>query len=110
LRITVDEKPSGQAPAELILAPGPHSIVAKRAGYEELRRQLVLEVGERRSLVLNPVVESVALYKNPWFWAGVGVVASGVATSVYLLSREEPETSGSFSPPVLSPGGTAVSF
>ena len=62
----------------------------------------MLEAGQFRTITLNPTETQRALYKNPWFWGGVGAVAAGAATTIILLTRNhETTTSGDFSPSVI---------
>jgi hypothetical protein len=100
--IRVADRVLGQAPSEAILAPGTYRITAHRDGYADSQHQVVLEAGQFRSITLNPTELAPPLYKNPWFWGGVGVVAAGAATTILLLTRNhETTTSGDFSPSVI---------
>jgi hypothetical protein len=97
-RVSVDGKGAGLAPAELTLAAGAHEIVVMVDGRDRAVSRIVLAPGERRELVSNP--EERPLTAKWWFWAGVGVVVTGVTIGTYVaLTTEKDGTKGDgFSP------------
>jgi tetratricopeptide (TPR) repeat protein len=84
----------------LILQVGDHNLEFRAPGRLVERRQLKINGGEEKKLqiVLPPAVEANGqpkkearpLYKNPWLWAAVGVVAvgAGVGLGVGLSGTE----------------------
>jgi hypothetical protein len=101
--ISVDGRPIGQAPTEVVLDPGTHAVLARRDGYEDAESQLVLESGQSRTLALDPVEKKGPIYTRGWFWGGVTLLAAGAATGIYFAVREEPkQTDGNFSPSAIS--------
>jgi tetratricopeptide (TPR) repeat protein len=91
---------------EILLEVGDHTVEFRAPGYLPERRKLTVHGGELRDLhvVLTLRVDGQpsarapsrpALYKSPWLWAGVGVVAAGVATTLALTLRSEPYDGGS---------------
>jgi hypothetical protein len=100
--ISVDGRNIGQVPTEAVIPPGTHQIVARRDGYTDMTRQIIVEAGQHRDVTLDPIEKHRAFYERWWFWGGVGVVAAATATTVVLLSREPDKTEGDFSPSAIS--------
>ncbi len=101
-RIFVDDAQVGLAPTEVVLAVGEHEVRARTDGHSDATRRVVLEAGEHRIVQLDPLSESSALYEKWWFWTGVGVVAAGAVTTVFLLNSGDDPTTGDFSPSSIS--------
>ncbi len=100
-RVSIDGKPVGNAPIELVLPAGTHDIDVTSPGYEPLRSKAVVKPDARADvrLTMRAIPPITARW---WFWAGVGaVVVTGVAIGLALTTdREAP--SGDFSPPRVS--------
>lgn len=95
--VTVDDKPIGEAPVELVVRAGEHKILVDAVGYEPSTASVVVRAGERRSLDLMLTKEAPITAKW-WFWSGVGVVVlAGVATTVVMLTPR-PADRGTISP------------
>ncbi len=97
VRVRVDERDLGLAPAETGLLPGTHQVTVGKDSYETASTQVVLGRGERKELVLDPIARP-GLLTRWWFWTAIGVVAAGATTSVILLTTERSPGSGDFSP------------
>lgn len=87
----------------LILQVGDHNLEFRAPGRMVERRQLKINGGEEKKLqiVLPPAIEANGapkkearpLYKNPWLWAAVGVVAVGAGVGLGVgLSGTETKT------------------
>lgn len=84
----------------LLLVVGEHIIEASAKGYQSERRRINLIGGKPERVVIvltripgaedRPAEPRRAVYKNPWLWAGVGVVVLGAAAlGVGLASRKD---------------------
>lgn len=95
--VTVDDKPIGEAPVELVVRAGEHKVLIESSGYEPASANVVVRAGERRSIDLM-LTKEAPVTARWWFWTGVGVVVlAGVATTVVLLTPR-PADSGTISP------------
>ena len=101
VRVKVAEKSLGLAPAEVGLLAGPHRVEVDKDGYETGWTQVVLRIGERKELSLDPV-STPPIYARWWFWTGVAVVVTGAVTTALVLTTEKPAPNGDFSPGRLS--------
>jgi hypothetical protein len=99
--VVVDDKPEGQTPIELSLRAGAHSLRVDHEGYEPVRTQVVLRVGERKELDLE-LTKPSPVYAKWWFWTAVGVVAVSATVTVIALTTEKSPDSGSVTPGRLS--------
>lgn len=100
--ISVDDHRLAQAPAEVLLLPGPHRIVAHREGYADASTQIIVDAGQNRSVSLDPL-EQHPLLKQWWFWTGVAVVVAAGTTATVLIARDHRAPSdGDFSPSAIS--------
>lgn len=99
--VWVDGKRVGQAPSEVVLTAGAHRVQARKEGYEESSSQVVLEVGQNRSMAIDPQPKQSPLYRKWWFWAAAGVVVAATAATV-MATREPTVTKGDFSPDTVS--------
>jgi hypothetical protein len=103
--VSVDRKPRGSAPAEVVLSPGSHLVAVQRSGYDPTEKVEVLRAGEQRRISLDPTPR-VPLTAKWWFWTGIGVaVAGGVVTAVALTTESSADTgdigSGQVSAPLI---------
>lgn len=106
--VSIDGKKLAQAPAEALLLPGTHQVVAQRDGFSDASTQVIVDAGQNRTIELNPV-EQHPLLKQWWFWTGVGVVVAAGTTAAVLIARSHREASdGDFSPSAV--GAPLVSF
>ncbi len=100
--ISIDDHRLAQAPAEAMLLPGPHRIVAHREGYADASTQIIVDAGQNREVSLNPL-EQHPLLKQWWFWTGVAVVVAAGTTATVLIARDHRASSdGDFSPSAIS--------
>ena len=100
--VSVDGRPLGNAPTEIVLAPGTHAVLARHEGHHDASMQVVLVAGQDRSIVLDPEEKKRALYQEWWFWGGVGVVLAGAAAAAFVLSNQPEPSDGDFSPSAIS--------
>lgn len=101
-RVSLDTKPVGQSPIELVVSSGPHEYVVDASGYETARGSIVVVAGERRKVDV-PLKKAGPITTKWWFWTGIGVVvAGGIATYVVLT------TSRSADRGTISPGQVAA--
>jgi PEGA domain/TPR repeat len=90
-RIAVDGKEAGQTPAEIPLPAGPHTIVARQEGYDDLERRVMLESGDQKTVNL-PMSKQAAITSRWWFWTGIGVVVvTGIVVTAALLTEKSPD-------------------
>ena len=100
--ISIDGRRLAQAPAEALLSPGTHRILAHREGYADASTQVIVDAGQNRVITLAPL-EQHPLLKQWWFWTGVGVVAAAGTTAAVLIARDHRAASdGDFSPSAIS--------
>jgi hypothetical protein len=100
--ISIDEQRQAQAPAEALLLPGTHRIVAHREGFADASTQIIVDAGQNRVIDLEPL-EQHPLLKQWWFWTGVGVVTAAGTTAAVLIARDHRAPSdGDFSPSAIS--------
>jgi hypothetical protein len=89
--LEIDGKASGNTPTELSLPAGPHSVLARLDGYEDLQVQVKVAAGEQKSVDL-PLSKSAPLTAKWWFWAGIAVVVvGGVVVTAALLTERSPD-------------------
>jgi hypothetical protein len=93
----VDGRALGVAPAEAKLPAGDHAVTATHEGYGPVSTHVVIVVGERRELVLDPIAPT-PVYKRWWLWTTVGVVVAGAVVTAVAFTTERPPTVGTFSP------------
>jgi hypothetical protein len=96
--VSIDGRKLAQAPAEALLLPGTHQVLARRDGFADASTQVIVDAGQNRTIELNPV-EQHPLLKQWWFWAGVGVVvAAGTTTAIVIARQHRADSDGNFSP------------
>ncbi len=96
--VSIDGSPVGNAPVEQVLTPGTHKVSVHRDGYEDTESTVVLSMGERKELQLDPQ-KNAPVYAKWWFWTGVGaVVVGGVVTAVALTTEKSPSKGDAFTP------------
>lgn len=96
--VSIDGKRLAQAPAEALLLPGTHQLLAHRDGFSDASTQIIVDAGQNRSVTLDPI-EQHPLLKQWWFWTGVGVVAAaGTTAAVLIASNHRDPSDGNFSP------------
>jgi hypothetical protein len=71
-------------------------LVIRKDGYADQRVALTLGASEHRTVDV-PLEERRPVVGRWYFWAGVGVVAAGIAVTAALLV-EKPAEKGSFTP------------
>jgi hypothetical protein len=111
-RVQVESKPKAEqilldgapidirADATLLLEVGDHTLEFRAAGFAPELRRIAVHGGDDRRLTVilapkvsdKPVGEQRAWYRNPWLWAGVGVVVAGAAVGTGIaLTLDEPQ-------------------
>jgi hypothetical protein len=96
-RVRIDGKFEGNAPVELVLPAGTHTVDVTQSGYEPLSSKAVVKADGRADVRLT-LQETPGITSRWWFWTGVGVVVvSGVAIGVALTTNRSP-ANGDFSP------------
>lgn len=101
IALFVDEAPVSWAQGRtLLLNVGEHVIEVRAEGYHPERRRLNVSGGQSETIRFSlsqeasrtpPPEPKRALYRNPWIWVGVGIVALGAgALGAGLALRNEP--------------------
>ena len=108
---------AGETPFTAEVTPGTYPVSVKKAGYKEFVRRVTIEAGGvvtiHAPLELVPIptatpgpattppdddddeVEATPIYKQWWFWTGIGaVVVGGVVTTVLLLQPGDSPSRG----------------
>ncbi len=100
-KVSLNGKPVGNVPVEKKLPGGTHRIVVERDGYVSAETTAVVVAGQRK--VVNIALEPVKpVYKQWWFWTGIGVaIAGGVAISI-AATTEAPPGNGDLTPGKIS--------
>ena len=95
-RVFVDENYAGDAPTELELREGPHTLRLSLAGYESLTQPFEATAGHRDSLSLTltllPPPSAPQWFEDPVVWIVTGVVvaaAVGVTVGVILATQDQ---------------------
>ncbi|MDB4944325.1 MAG: hypothetical protein JWP97_3859 [Labilithrix sp.] len=94
--ILFDGRALGRAPLQLHAAPGSHDLVATAEGYRDEHVAMGLALGDRRELDLE-LQKKPGILARWWFWTAVGAVVVGGATTAFVLTRERPHSTGTFS-------------
>ena len=90
--VSVDGKPEGTVPSEIVMTPGSHQLELTLRGYRPTRSSLAVAAGERTTVDLTLAAES-SLATKWWFWTGVVLVAAGATVTVIALTTErDPDT------------------
>jgi hypothetical protein len=90
--IDVDGKAEGNTPAELKLPAGPHTVVARLEGYDDLEVRVMVDAGDQKKTVDLPLAKSVPITARWWFWTGIAVVVvGGVVLTAALLTERSPD-------------------
>ncbi len=105
--VKIDDVAVGNAPTELPVAAGSHSVDVDREGYRHLQARVVVAAGETKRF--DAVLEKEGtIFGKWWFWTGVGVVLAGGVVTVIALTTERRADEGSLAPGRVS--GPLVSF
>ena len=102
--VQIDHALTKMTPLELQLDAGPHSIVIRREGFEDLDTSTVVVAGQRKELALS-LAHKKPLTARWWFWTGVGPVVVGTAVTAVVIALNTEKAHGSgdqFSPGVQS--------
>jgi hypothetical protein len=96
--VSVDGQPIGNAPVEVVVAPGTHRVAVHRGGFQDATTSVVLALGEHKDVALD-LERNPPITKRWWFWTGVGVVVTaGVITAAALLIERSPSHGDGFTP------------
>lgn len=102
--IRIDGRSVGRGYFQGMLRAGEHHVEITAEGKLPFARELVLKVGEARTLHVS--LQSLPGSVSPWVWVGAGVLAAGgLALGGYLLMRPPPEpqpTPGTLPPYVVT--------
>lgn len=96
--VSVDGMTSRQVPTEVKLPAGKHTVELKAAGYEDNTVDVVLGVGQRKVVTIEPGEPPV--YERWWFWTiwGGALAAGGGAVGIYAALTEGPPDKGTIPP------------
>jgi hypothetical protein len=96
--VSIDGVARGQAPTELRLLAGPHTVVVGAPDHDEVTSAVSLTAGQSRTLALEPPESRV--YKRWWFWTliGAGVAGGAAFGTYYALTTEGAPDVGSIAP------------
>ncbi|HEY4157500.1 MAG TPA: PEGA domain-containing protein, partial [Polyangiaceae bacterium] len=95
--VSVDGKPIGNTPTELVVEAGPHQVTLQAEGFDTSTVATIVDLGAKRDLTiaLEPTTPFTSKW---WFWTGVGVVVvGGIALSAALLTEKSADH-GDFQP------------
>jgi tetratricopeptide (TPR) repeat protein len=96
-RASVDGKPVGTIPTQLLLPPGKHQLKVEHESHEPWESKLDLGPNDNRRLEIE-LEPLPALYERWWFWTSVGVVVAGGVALAIALSTEREAESGDIPP------------
>jgi hypothetical protein len=100
--LTIDRRPIGGSPAELVVSPGAHTIVAHAEGLDDHQTTVVVAPGMTKDVDVEPT-HRPPITARWWFWTAAGLTAAaGVALTAALLSSRPADTGMSFTPPRVS--------
>lgn len=88
--VTVNGVDVGMAPVDVLRAAGKYRVVVSKDGYEPYDNSITVAPGEAPKLDASLVEEKIPFTKRWWFWTGVGVLVTGVATATYFAARPDP--------------------
>jgi hypothetical protein len=98
--IAVDGTNAGRLPFDREIPAGKHELSVQAKGYKTVVRMINVEAGKtitltillKRTIIVEPTVETDSVFSKWWFWTIVGVVvAGGVTTGVILGTQKDPE-------------------
>ncbi len=97
--VRVNDSDVGNAPVEVSRIAGRYRVFVSRKGFLPFETELSVRPGERAEIDAALKEDKPALTQRWWFWAGIGVVAVGVATATYFAARssadpQRPPTDG----------------
>lgn len=95
--VTVDRKPIGKVPVELLVTAGTHEVSLRHEGYQPVTTSTVVGVGEQKRLSV-PMEAVPPITSKWWFWTGIGVALAGGAVLTYALVTERAPDSGTIAP------------
>ncbi len=108
-RVTIDGKPAGTVPTEVVLQAGTHSVQLDRDGYKPATSSVLVTAGENKSVDIGLEAEA-PITKKWWFWTGIGVVVLGGTATVIALTSERDAGSGTIAPGRITAGLSGLSF
>lgn len=113
-QVRVGTVAAGETPMTAEITPGTYPVVISKPGYQEVVTRVTIKPGAvsmvRGDLVVVPIEpppvaktdqppeqppeEETPLYKQWWFWTGIGAVVAGgvIATAVLLTPGDKPAT------------------
>ena len=97
--VAVDGEARGNPPLDLSLSAGDHVVTATRDGYDAASVPVVVEAGKTRDVRIE-LQQKQPITSRWWFWAGVGVLVVGAATtvSILIIQPERDPEAGSIAP------------
>lgn len=94
--VRVDGVDVGIAPLVLRRPAGKHAVEVRAQGYQVYSTAVVLQAGERSSLLARLKYEETTVFKRPVFWVALGgTVVTVAAVVTYLLLPVRPYDGGS---------------
>src|SRR5690349_10572283 len=86
-RVFVDGHPVGVTEIEYGVAPGSHTVLLERAGFQRLMRVVEVAAGQKVTLDALLVSDDTALRRHRFAkWSSVGVALASVAVGIALLA------------------------
>jgi hypothetical protein len=80
----------GPTPVDVLRPAGLYRVLVRRSGYLPYQAEVTARSGEEVNLRASLGLKPPSLFKRWWFWAGVGVVVAGAATTTYFATRTNP--------------------
>jgi len=96
--VSIDGMTSRQVPTEVKLPAGKHTVELKATGYRDNTVDVVVGVGERKIVTIEPGEPPV--YEKWWFWTiwGGALAAGGASAGIYAALTEGEADSGTIPP------------
>ncbi len=101
--VSIDGKPTGTVPTELVLKQGPHRVELQRDGYRPASSSVIVNAGEKREVDIG-LEKEAPITKKWWFWTGVGLAVVGGTVAVIALTTEKDPGTGTLAPGRISAG------
>jgi hypothetical protein len=88
--VSIDGKPEGDVPSELVVPAGAHRVTVSFDGYRQTDRDTVVAAGAQSTVDVT-LEREAPITKKWWFWTGIGLaVAGGVVTAIALTTERDP--------------------
>ncbi len=84
----------GKTPVSVKRPAGRYGIVLTRNGFEPHSANVTVQPGEEANFRAELGPTRTPIFKQWWFWTGVGVLVTGAAVTTYALTRPAPQPDG----------------